>query len=232
MSDRTARLAGLYALIGAVAMTVTAPFLSLAYFATSEGAEELDSGTVSAWAEPARDHLEGFLTWAGADRVYSSYVQVFSVFFPAVFLCALAVRRRRLVATGGERWGWRIALTGYGLAAVGIVLAGLILIRGPITSDLLNGVFLSTMVPGMLISAIGSTVLGIALLRSPDRFAPRLAAWLLVIALPAMVVIPIVLGHNSLGMLATVLAWGIVGARLWRGETQAALGSPAEGIAG
>lgn len=232
MSERTARLVGLYTLIGAVAMTVTAPFLSLAYFATSEGAEELESGTVSGWADPAREHLEGFLTWAGADRVYSTYVQVFSLFFPAVFLCALAVRRRRLVATGGEKWGWRIALIGYGLASVGIGLGGLILIRGPITSDLLDGVFISLMIPGMLIAAIGSTVLGIALLRSPARFAPRAAAWLLTVAIPAMVVVPIVLGHNSLGMLPTIIGWGLVGARLWRGEAEPTLDRAVEQVAG
>ena len=74
----------------------------------------------------------------------------------------------------------------------------------------------------MLISAIGSTVLGIALLRSPDRFAPRATAWLLAFAFPAMAVIPVVLGHNSLGLLAMILAWGIAGAGLWRGEARPA----------
>lgn len=218
MSDRTARLVGLYAVVATVAMFVAAPFLSLAYFATSEGAEELENATVSGWADPARDHLEGLLTWASPDRVYSSYLQVFSLCFPAVLLCAIAIRRGRPVAKRVETWGWRLTLTGYGLASAGIVLAGLVLIAFAPTSTALNAVFLALMVPGMLISAIGSTVLGISLLRSPERFRPRSTAWLLAFALPAMVVIPIVLGHNSLGMLVLVLAWGIAGAGLWRGE--------------
>jgi hypothetical protein len=35
--------------------------------------------------------------------------------FPAAFLCARAVRAHRFPARGSERWGWRIALAGYGL---------------------------------------------------------------------------------------------------------------------
>jgi hypothetical protein len=220
MSDRTARFAGLYAVLATAAMFLAAPLLSLSYFATSEGADELDNGTVSGWADPAGEHLEGLLTWASPDRVYASFLQVFSVCFPAVLLCAIAIRRSRVVATGGERWGWRLALTGYGLAAVGIVLAGLVLVGASVTGDALNIVFLALMVPGMLISSIGSTVLGIALLRSPQRFTPRTTAWLLALSFPAMAVIPEVLGHNSLGLLTMILAWGIAGAGLWRGEPQ------------
>jgi hypothetical protein len=227
MSDRTARFAGLYAVLATALMFLTAPLLSLSYFATSEGADELENGTVSGWAEPAADHLNGLLTWASADRVYSTYLQVFSICFPAVLLCALAIRRRRVVAKRSERWGWRVVLTGYGLGTMGIVLAGLVLVFSSPTSDALNVVFLSLMLPGMLISAIGSTWLGISLLRSPDRFTPRATAWLLAIAFPAMAVIPAILGHNSLGMLPMVLAWGVAGAGLWKGESRAATTSVA-----
>lgn len=231
MSDRTSRFAGLYAVLATAVMFFTAPLLALSYFATSEGAEELENGTVSAWADPAGDRLSGLLTWASPDRVYSSYLQVFSLCFPAVLLCALAIRRRRLVAKRNERWGWRVVLTGYGLATVGIVLAGLVLVFSSPTSDALNIVFLSLMVPGMLISAIGSTWLGISLLRSKDRFTPRATAWLLTVAFPAMAVIPVVLGHNSVGMLPMILAWGIAGAGLWRGEPRVAVAPMAREVA-
>lgn len=222
MSERTTRLIGLYAVLATVAIFLASPLLALSYFGTTEGADELESGTVSGWADPARDHLGGLLTWASPERVYSSYLEVFSICFPAVLLCALAIRRQRPAAKRGERWGWRVALTGYALATAGIVTAGLILVSAAITSDALNVAFLALMVPGMLISAIGSTVLGIALLRSPDRFTPRTTAWLLALTLPAMAVIPDLLGHNSLGMLGLVLAWGIAGIGLWRGEARGA----------
>jgi hypothetical protein len=37
-----------------------------------------------------------------------------------------------------------------------------------------------------------------------------------------MAVIPLVLGHNSLGMLVMVLAWGIAGLGLWREPSRTA----------
>jgi hypothetical protein len=216
LSDRGIRLAGLYAAIAAVAAVIIAPLLALSYFATEEGAEELEIDTVSAWAEPARDLLGGLLTWASPERVYATYVQAFAVLFPAVFLCALAVRARRSRRGRTERWGWRIALVGYGLASVGLVAAFIILIAGSIAGDALNVVFLALLFPGMAISVIGSTVLGIALLRA--RYTPSLTPWLLTLALPSMLVVPAVLGHNSLGMLPVVVAWGVTGLRLWRFE--------------
>ena len=54
------------------------------------------------------------------------------------------------------------------------------------------------MVPGMLISIIGSTVLGIALLHA--GYAPKLTAWLLALAIPLMFLASDGLGHNSLGL--------------------------------
>ena len=67
--------------------------------------------------------------------------------------------------------------------------------------------------PGMLLSVLGSTVLGIALLR--DRYAPRLTAWLLTLAFPLMLISSDVLGHNSLGMIPLFLAWAATGRHLW-----------------
>jgi hypothetical protein len=214
MSERSIRLAGLYAATAAVAAVVLSPLLALSYFATGEGAEQLETETVRAWADPARDVVGGLLTWASPERVYATYVEAFAVLFPAVFLCARAVRAHRLPARSNERWEWRIALTGYGLASVGLVAAFFVLIPGSAAGTPLNIVFLSLLLPGMFISAVGSTVLGIALLRS--RYAPRLTPWLLTLTFPSMLVIPTVLGHNSLGMLPLMIAWGATGWQLWR----------------
>ncbi len=214
MSERASRLIGLYATVAAAIAVLVSPLLALSYFATSDGAEELEMGTVSAWAEPARDIAGGLLTWASPDRVYSTYVQAFAFLFPAIVLCALVVRARRRPAGRTERWGWRIALSGYGLAAVALIAAFFTLIPGDPANPALNIVFLALMLPGMFVSVIGSTVLGIAFIRAGYR--PGFTAWLLALAFPSMVVVPTLLGHNSLGMLALMLAWGATGLRLWR----------------
>ena len=110
MSDRSTRLTGLYAATAAVAAVVLAPLLALSYFAIGEGADELENGTVRAWADPARDVVGGLLTWASPERVYATYVQAFAVLFPAVFLCARAVRAHRSplaaasAGAGGSHW--------------------------------------------------------------------------------------------------------------------------------
>lgn len=212
MSDRL--WAGLYAAIAAVAAVVLSPLLALSYFATDDGAGELRTSTVAAWANPARDLLEGLLTWASPDRVYATYVEVFGLLFPAVFLCAWAVRVRRSPTNGTERWGWRIALVGYGLAGIGLAAGSVILFAQPEAGTALDIVYLALMLPGMFISVIGSTVLGVGLLRG--RYTPRLTAWLLTLALPSMIVLPTVLGHNSLGMVPLIVAWGVAGLWLWR----------------
>jgi hypothetical protein len=199
MSDRSTRLTGLYAATAAIAAVVLSPLLALSYFSIGEGADELENGTVSAWADPARNVVGGLLTWASPERVYATYVQAFAVRFPV---------------RGKERWGWRIALAGYGLASAGLVAAFFVLIAGSAAGAPVNIVFLTMLLPGMFVSAVGSTVLGIALLRS--RYSPRLTPWLLTLTFPSMVVVPTVLGHNSLGMLPLITAWGVTGWQLWR----------------
>jgi hypothetical protein len=214
MSDRATRLTGLYALIAAGAAVLLSPLLALSYFATGGGADELKSGTVSAWADPARDLVGGLLTWASPDRVYGTYFLLFWVLFPSVFLCARAVRARRPTAGGRlERWGWRMALFGYGFGIVGLIVASMILVEGS-AGRAVDVVFLALMIPAMAVDVIGSTVLGIALLR--DRYKPKLTAWLLALVLPSMLLLPGVLGNLSLGLLPVFFAWAVTGLRLWR----------------
>lgn len=215
MSDRATRLVGLYAAVASALGVVLSPLLAMSYFGIAEGADELANGTVSAWADPGRDLVGGLLTWASPERVYATYVQAFALLFPAVFLCARAVRARRPAdQTRNERWGWSIALFGYGLASVGLVAAFVVLIGGSTAGTALDVVFLAMLLPGMFISVIGSTVLGIALIR--ERYTPRLAGWLLALAFPSMAIVPDVLGHNSIGMVPLMVAWGAAGLRLWR----------------
>jgi hypothetical protein len=217
MSDRATRLVGVYAMVAAAATLVISPLLALAYFATEDGASELEVGSVSAWAEPARDFAGSLLTFASADNVYYTYLKLLMLTAPALFFCALAVRARRAQQTRPEVWGWRIALVGYGLLALGVILAP--------PSAALNVVFFALIVPGLLLGTIGSTVLGIALLRSSYR--PRLTAWLLALAVPLWLVGSDVLGHNSLGLIPLFVAWAATGWRLARAERLTASGERA-----
>ncbi len=214
--DRAARFAGLYAVVAAAIAVLVTPLLALSYFATAEGAAELEKQTVSVWAEPARDAFGGLLTWASADRVYGTYWLLFWVLFAGVFLCARAVHARRPAGGRLERWGWRTALVGYGLGTVGAIAACVIVAEGSTADRVIDVLFVAVMIPAMLTDVIGSTMLGIALKRS--GYEPRLTAWLLMLVFPAVLVLPAVLGNLSLGLLVVLLAWAATGWRLWRAE--------------
>jgi hypothetical protein len=215
MSERKTRLIGLYAVVAACVAAVVAPMLALSYFATSGGVDQLEVGTVSAWARPGRDLAGGLLTWASPDRVYGTYWLVFWVLFAPVFLCARAVHARRPSDAGPlERWGWRLAQVGYVLHPVGGLAAIAVLVDGSAENIVVDVAFVALMVPGVLIDAIGSTMLGIALLRKSYR--PRITAWLLALAFPSIFGISFVGGNFSLGMVPVLAAWAATGWRLWR----------------
>ena len=119
------------------------------------------------------------LDWANPDAVYLTYGKIWFPVFVAFTLCAFVVRRRRQ-PVGFEKWAWRIALAGYVLACVGVFCDywtqwdtyNAVLRRGVPDHP-----------PGLLLTLLGSTVLGIALLRR--GFVPRSSAWLLALTLPA-----------------------------------------------
>lgn len=208
MTDRTRRTVGRYSPAAAVTWAVLAPLLALAYFATPPGAESLEVATTAAWAEPARNIAGPLLTFASPDGVYSVYTFLLALLFPSIVLGALVARSRRPAEqTHPERWGWRLAIGGYALFGAGLgVVAVIMLIAGP-SASIVDALFMATMVPGLLVALIGSTILGISLLRAGYR--PRTTAWLLALALPLWMVGSAVLGHNALGILPLAMAWAI-----------------------
>lgn len=210
MSVRAVRLVGLYSVLAAAASVVLSPLLAMAYFATEDGASELEVGSVEAWADPGRDLAGGLLTFASAEAVYFTYLKSLMLIAPALFLCAWVVRARRPeTRSRAERWGWRIALAGYALLSLGVILALPWDIALPVA-------FFALIVPGLLLGTIGSTVLGIAFLRASYR--PRLTAWLLALSIPLWLVASDGLGHNNIGLIPLFVAWAATGWRLWRGE--------------
>lgn len=119
-------------------------------------------------------------------------------------LCALAVRRRRS-PTGAERWAWRIALAGYALLTAGLA--------GSYWTPLLDESFLVLGVPGMLVGLIGSTLLGITLLR--HRFRSRASAVLVAVWVPLMVGLSALVALGA-AVMPMVWAWGLAGRALGR----------------
>jgi hypothetical protein len=74
--SRTARAVARGAFVAAVTGTVLAPLHALSRHATADGAEDLESPLVRAWAEPAADVLSPLLTWSDPDTVYLTYGKV------------------------------------------------------------------------------------------------------------------------------------------------------------
>jgi hypothetical protein len=208
------RTIGLYAIVAAIAAILIEPPLAVAYFDTAGGVEQLEIGTVAAWAVPAREAFGGLVTWASSEQVYATYTLVLALMFPAVLLTALATRAQRpQPRKRSERIGWRIALSGYGLFGSGVLFVAVLVNLSGAPDGLVDVGFLGLMIPGMLLSMIGSTILGIVFLRSGHQ--PRLTGWLLTFSLPLLVIGSGVLGHNGFGILPLMVAWAATGWR-WR----------------
>lgn len=208
----TPRLAA-YATTAAIIAALCSPLLALAWFATSGGAATAQEAHVAAWAEPARSLAGPLLTFAGTDMVYALYSSVLLLSFPAVILVALATQGQRIAAASRpERWGWRIALVGYLLFGSGGLAMAFLLLTS-VADPVVDVVFLSMMIPGLLLSLSGSTVLGITFVRS--RHHPRLTSWLLALAFPLWVAGSFGFGHNSLGLVPLFIAWAAT-ARSWQ----------------
>ena len=131
---------------------------SLARFATEAGQEDVTSLT-RVWADPARSLLEPLLTFADVDHVYVIYGMLWGPLFLVALGCAVVVRRRRseVGMGGGERWAWRVYLTGFTLFTIG----GFGAYYGAwINPAMVDGAFVALVIPGVLITLIGGTWLG------------------------------------------------------------------------
>jgi hypothetical protein len=223
---RNSRAVTLYSVVAGICAVLFSPLLAMAYFATAEGAEELEIGTISAWAEPGRDLAGSLLTFASPDGVYKTYTLIFALLFPAVILAHSVVRSQRpTTQTKPERWGWRLTRVGYIMFGTGLVIVAVALFVTASDSPIVDGAFMGLMFPGLLLSLIGSGVLGVALLRAGYR--PRLAAWLLALAFPLWIVGDFIIGHNSIGLVPLFVAWATSSAAL-RGAESPALAGPVQ----
>ena len=214
--DRHRTAIGRFASFSAWFGLVMGQLHALARFRTDDGRSDLESDLVRAWAEPAGDALGPLLTWADPDVVYVTYGKLWLPVFAAFFLCALVVHRQRR-PRGFEKGAWRVVLVGYGAAVVSVFGEYWTQWTGE-TNALLDIVFVAS-VPAILVTILGSSVLGIALVRNGLR--PRAAAWLLVATFPFALVIT---AFTSMGniVLPIAFAFGLIGRRLATEEPVAA----------
>jgi hypothetical protein len=192
-------LLGRLAFLAACVGTVLAPLHALARFATHDGTGDLDSRLVRWWAVPAAGMFRWLLDWGSADTVYLTYGKLWAPLVLAAAGFAVAVRRSR-TPVGLERWGWRLALAAYALAVAATL--------GEYWTPWLDETFLFVALPAVLVSLIGSTVLGIALLRR--GFRPRATGWLLATLIISSSLLDIVVAMGA-GLLPTLWAWGVAG---------------------
>jgi hypothetical protein len=208
--QRIGRLSWAMAWFGLVA----GQFHAMARHQTTDGKADLDLPLTRLWSNPGRDAFRPLLDWADPDLVYLTWGKIWLPVFVAFTLCAFVVHRRRR-PVGFERWAWRVALTGY--------VGGCVAVAGEYWTSyatphqaIVDGVFPFTVL-AMLTTLVGSTMLGISLLRRDVR--PRTPAVLLALAIPEMIAITQVTSMGSVA-LPMAFAFGILGRRIAAEEAQ------------
>jgi hypothetical protein len=177
--------------------TVVGELHALARHATEDGKADLNLPLTRAWAVPAADLLKPLLNWASPDTVYLTYGKIWLPVFLSFTLAAFVVHRRRR-PVGFETWAWRITLTGYVIATLSVF--------GDYYTPWIDQSFLFLTLPGLLVSSVGSTMLGIALLR--NHFQPRVTAWLLLLWIPLLFGITQITSMGN-AVLPAIWAWAI-----------------------
>jgi hypothetical protein len=167
---------------------------ALARHNTEDGKADLDLPLTAAWSDPARKALAPLLEWSTPDQVYLTYGKLWLPVFVAFTLAAFVVRRHRS-PYGLEKWAWRITLTGCVWGCLS-VFGDYWLQWGKTAQEPLLTITFVFGLPAVLLLMVGSTVLGIALLRR--GFRPRLSAWLLTLTLPGLFAITMVTSMGSI----------------------------------
>lgn len=214
------RAIGRYAWVMAWVGLVVGQLHALARFGTEDGKEDLEYEWTAAWAVPAAEALSPLLDWGDPYVVYVTYGKIWGPVFLGFFLCGL-LRRRDRQPQGFEKWAWRVALLGYGWAAVSVTVT----YWSQWTSDenALLGIGFGFGLVGLLLTLVGSSILGAALLLR--RFRPATPALLLLATFPLAF---LTLQVTSMGGVAlpVMFAFGILGLRMARDERAMAPRSP------
>ncbi len=218
-SEEIQRRIGRFSWVMAWVGLVVGQLHALSRFATPDGRADLELPLVKAWAEPAAVLLDPLLAWGSPEVVYVTYGKVWLPVFVAFTLCAYVVYRRRQ-PDGAETWAWRVAITGYVVSCAAVFLDYWTQWTGAYNGDGIEGALFSAAflvtVPGLLLTLLGSSALGVTLL--VKRVRPVLPAVLLAAAIPLAFAMLQVTSMGSLA-LAVVFAFGILGRRIARTST-------------
>jgi hypothetical protein len=168
---------------------------------------------VAAWAGAVRPVLEPLLTFASPEVVYPTYGKLFSFMVLGWMAGLLALRARQAASAGRlERWwGFRVAFTGVVLGTLGGI--GVYWI-GSFWWAALGFSFGAFLVPALLL--LRHRVPAVRHRVAQAKAAPSLGEWLLIAGgLLAIILLVIVLGQLSLGLMVLNLAWVVLGYSLY-----------------
>ena len=214
------RWGGLAALVGGVIGILYFPFHATAYYATQEGAAALDAPWVVAWAEPFARVFDPLLSFAPPHQVYTTFGKFYLLVMLGFLAGVLALHSRQgQGARPGrlEKWGFRVLLVGTLLGSVGAF--------GEYYTPYLDFSFFAFSTPAIVLVMFGSLLFGIATLRL--GMISRLGGWLLTIGgFPGIVVMTVLLGHLSGGLVLLDFAWVVLGHALWTRRNGPAEHSP------
>ena len=205
---------GAIAFLAGVLGLVVAPLMNAAYHLTESG------GTLprAVWEAPLVGLARPFFTFAPPDAVYATYGKMCFLIFLGLLIGVLALRRyfhvRQTTTQAGtlQRWGFTLAVVGLALNLLGNISDYWI---GDGTTTLELAVFIGGTLVGLLLTAVGLLLVGIAALRL--HLLPRIAAWLLILWLPMSFVL-LLTGLNNLltsPLFALGITWIAVGYILW-----------------
>lgn len=207
LSSNSTRWGGLAAMGGGILGILYFPFHAVAYFATDDGAASADPAWVAAWSGAFRSAFEPLFTFAAPDVVYMTYGKVVP-FVVLGFIAGLIALHARQASHAGrlEKWGFRVAFASTSLLFLGSI--------GEYWVGALEFSFLAFAVPGFLLTMVGYPLFGAGTLRA--KVAPRLGGWLLALGgFPGIILMSILIGHLSGGLLLLDLAWVVLGYSLY-----------------
>ena len=207
-SSAIIRWGGMGAVLGSLLGIVVAPVITSAYSLSEGGPQQSPP-----WEPALSNLLSPLFGFSSPEGVYATYGRLYLFVFLGLLLGFLALRAQQRGHLGplGE-WGLRLSLMGVVLNLLGNIPDYWF---GEATWLEALGFLIGTVL-GFLLLVVGSTMLGVGLLRSGT--APtRLGAWLLALCLPGIILLTLIgFGNIPSGpAFWFCFAWLVLGYVLW-----------------
>lgn len=194
---------------GALAVAV-APVITSAYSLTEDGV-----GTVPPWEPAFSNTFNPLFTFAASEAVYATYGKLYFFVFLGFLFGLTGLRARRGARAGRlERWGFRLSFVGLLLNLFGNV-PDYWIGEDTVFEDV---GFVAGTALGLLVLTVGSSLLGVSLLRA--RAGSRSGAWLLALSLPGILLSGF-LGFGNIPSGPALwygVVWMVLGYSLWSAE--------------